>query len=78
MRLGKSKLPNGILAIKTKQGDMYRVDYYKNNEVIDSVLYPSEEIMNQAVSSYVEDDGEVRAHLTAAINSWGDTEDSSR
>ena len=83
MRLGKEQSGNR-LAIKTKNGDLYRVDYYIANQLDDTVLYPSEERMNQAVGEFIngyeKPDSEVYAKLTMAkpINPYGDTEDSSR
>ena len=83
MRLGKEQSGNR-LAIKTKNGDLYRVDYYIANQLDDTVLYPSEERMNQGVREFVNGyerpDSEVYAKLTMAkpVNPYGDTEDSSR
>jgi len=83
MRLGKEQSGNR-LAVKTKQGDLYRVDYYIANQLDDTVLYPSEERMNQGVREFVNGyerpDSEVYAKLTMAkpVNLYGDTEDSSR
>jgi len=83
MRLGKEQSGNR-LAIKTKNGDLYRVDYYIANQLDDTVLYPSKERMNQGVREFVNGyerpDSEVYAKLTAAktINVYGDTDDSSR
>lgn len=83
MRLGKEKSGNR-LAVKTKNGDLYRVDYYIANQLDDTVLYPSEERMNQGVREFVNGyerpDSEVYAKLTMAkpVNLYGDTEDSSR
>ena len=83
MRLGKEKSGNR-LAVKTKQGDLYRVDYYIANQLDDTVLYPSEERMEQGVrqfiNGYEQPDSEVYAKLTMAkpINKYGDTDDSSR
>jgi len=83
MRLGKEKSGNR-LAVKTKNGDLYRVDYYIANQLDDTVLYPSEERMDQGVREFVNGyerpDSEVYAKLTMAkpVNLYGDTEDSSR
>ena len=83
MRLGKEQSGNR-LAVKTKNGDLYRVDYYIANQLDDTVLYPSEKQMEKGVAQFINgyerEDSEVYAKLTMAkpINPYGDTEDSSR
>ena len=83
MRIGKESSGNRV-AVKTKQGDLYRVDYYIANQLDDTVLYPSEERMEQGVTQFIngfeKPDSEVYAKLTMAkpINPYGDTDDSSR
>jgi hypothetical protein len=83
MRIGKEQSGNRV-AVKTRQGEVYRVDYYIAKQPDETVIYPTKDAMEKGVTQFIngfeKPDSEVYAKLTMAktINPYGDTDDSSR